>query len=82
MHGPHYSLDISYADSHFARVKLDCTRELAERRARQIAESLKAAYGREGNWSFSFVRVDEPVVTSLPLFPIPRRQGDLPTGTG
>ena len=81
MHGPHYSLDISYADSHFARVKLDCTREIAERRARQIAESLKAIHGKEG-WSFSFVRVDEPVVTSLPLFPIPRRRGDLPTGTG
>ena len=81
MHGPHYSLDISYADSHFARVKLDCTREIAERRARQIAESLKATHGKEG-WSLSFVRVDEPVVTSLPLFPIPRRRGDLPTGTG
>ena len=81
MHGSHYSLDIHHRDSPFARVKLDCMRETAEWRARQIAESLKATHGKEG-WSFSFVRVDEPVVTSLPLFPIPRRRGDLPTGTG
>ena len=81
MHGSHYSLDIHYGDSPFARVKLDCMRETAEWRARQIAEALKATHGKEG-WSFSFVRVEEPVVTSLPLFPIPRRRGDLPTGTG
>ena len=55
----HYSLNIVYDGNHWARVNFELDGEVdAKRKARQIAEALRATYGQPTKWSFALVNVE------------------------